>query len=422
MVLLKKISLYLNLLLFISTLFFNRALYGITIFDFRLGEILIAICLLFSLSFLIFKNRISEILVFRTAKISTIVLIIFGFTTLRIGFYVFQSGIVDKEFIRLSSFIWTLIFLYNFNKFPKLEKIKSIYLMVLLSIIYVVQFLNYPDFLIDLFNEYSDKIIFFKPADLFIGVSSIYALFHLKSRSSYRVLFLAMYLPIFLFVSRGSFLGFTVFGSILLFDMFKSISPKDILKISSLLIIIFILSSNLIVAAVASGNSSFNLIYAEETMIDESSLEILLKNKNSREIFSVFYDNGRLYSFDNNINWRLQIWQDEIRNNKNSLLFGQGFFKVMKSMKPDYRRGYDGKNIYPHNFFITIFSSGGIILMSLFLLLYFFLFSGSKNVYVKSILISGLLVSCFDVTMEGVQYPYIFYSTLGYLYHFTDSS
>ena len=93
----------------------------------------------------------------------------------------------------------------------------------------------------------------------------------------------------------------------------------------------------------------------------------------------------------------------------------------MKSMELDFRKGFDGNNIYPHNFFITIFSNGGILLLSLFLLLYFFIFTNSKNIYVKSFLVSSLLVSCFDVTMEGVQFPYIFYSTLGYIYHFTDS-
>ena len=46
-------------------------------------------------------------------------------------------------------------------------------------------------------------------------------------------------------------------------------------------------------------------------------LNQLIKNKNTQSIFS-FYDSGRFYSFDNNINWRIQIWQDEIENTKDN--------------------------------------------------------------------------------------------------------
>ena len=45
------------------------------------------------------------------------------------------------------------------------------------------------------------------------------------------------------------------------------------------------------------------------------ALTSIVSEKNTNEIFASFFiDNGRLYSQEQMANWRLQIWQDTVRD------------------------------------------------------------------------------------------------------------
>ena len=69
--------------------------------------------------------------------------------------------------------------------------------------------------------------------------------------------------------------------------------------------------------------------YVEKTA---SNLGSIVDSKNSNVIFSSFYiENGRLYSTENNANWRLEIWQDVLFNliEKEKIIGGYGYSTII---------------------------------------------------------------------------------------------
>ena len=84
------------------------------------------------------------------------------------------------------------------------------------------------------------------------------------------------------------------------------------------------------------------------------------------------------------------------------------------------RLGRDGLNENVHNFLVNIFARGGIFQLILFLIFFTRLIIYSKDLRgdlkILTLLIPVFMNSFFDATLEGVQYPIIFYSFLGYLY------
>lgn len=410
----KKILMFFNYLLTAFILFFNRAFIGIGVFGYRIGEILVGICLFLSILYLVSNQKFLNEFLKIPKILHLFIKAVFLLTILRITTEIMISQSFQIEFIRYSSYVWTLIFLFNFKNFQKITKISPKIFVVILFLLYFLQLSGYPEIILNLFQTYSDKIIFFKPADLFIGVVFLYTFLSLNSKNKYNILILVFYLPMFLFLSRGSFLGITVFTIFIFYETYKKQDLSVFFKIISLSIVVFYISSTLITYDVKNNeNSNLNIIY---TNTQQSVINTIVENKNFDNTAKISIQNKRLYSSDNNINWRLQIWQDEIIYTiDNNIFFGNGFFDIMESMKLDFRKGFDKQNIYPHNFFITIFSTGGIIYLILFCFIYFYIFLSTKNLQIKAVLLSGLIVACFDVAMEGVQYPFMFYLTLGIL-------
>ena len=80
------------------------------------------------------------------------------------------------------------------------------------------------------------------------------------------------------------------------------------------------------------------------------------------------------------------------------------------------RRGLDGLNENLHNYFLTIFSRGGIFHLSIFIFLHVFLiFKVEKNnllLYLFT-LFTVFFVSSFDSSMENAHFPLIFHFLLG---------
>jgi len=163
----------------------------------------------------------------------------------------------------------------------------------------------------------------------------------------------------------------------------------------------------------------------EVVEVNEAIKNEVVKKKNISKGFLTFYfEDGRIYSVDNTTNWRLDIWQDLVEDlvNKNKLFFGfgyEGVYEIMLDPTAPGRLGRDGLNENVHNYFFNILGRGGLFQLVLFLYFYLLLFkrwTRSHGVLDFFIFFTPLLVvSSLDVTMEGVQFPLIFFSIIGYL-------
>ena len=141
-------------------------------------------------------------------------------------------------------------------------------------------------------------------------------------------------------------------------------------------------SKNLILLAIFGLSFFFStsLLYEEKINIQNSGevLEYLTLERNAPQGTRNFLEleNGRLYSGDGNLNWRLQIWQDVFSDlyTSGQLLFGYGFndnIPAMENTLPGYygRTGLDGKNKNVHNFvcLLEVDYNSSFILFSYFL-------------------------------------------------------
>ena len=141
----------------------------------------------------------------------------------------------------------------------------------------------------------------------------------------------------------------------------------------------------------------FLFFSGSEVSIDDTQFIVseIIGNKNTADTFlSLYIEEGRFYSTDGNINWRLQIWQDVINNSiKNDLyIFGFGFQEILPAMDDPSRKGYDGSNENVHNIYKYLRQRRIVLL--LFDFLYYFSKYKQKNL---GLLLFNLIVSTFDV-------------------------
>ena len=133
----------------------------------------------------------------------------------------------------------------------------------------------------------------------------------------------------------------------------------------------------------------------------------------------IYLIDGRVYSNDVTFNWRLQIWQDVIYDltTKNQIIFGYGYNEIIPAMDDVERRGTDGTNENVHNYFINILARGGLLQLSFFIFAYYLViknyFKNKEKLYASQFLVSVLVVSFFDSSMEYVSFPIIFYTISG---------
>ena len=163
---------------------------------------------------------------------------------------------------------------------------------------------------------------------------------------------------------------------------------------------------------------------AEETSIKENIKKIVRKDTQRNAFLSLYFEDGRLYSIDQTTNWRLDIWQDvlEDMNKKNMILSGYGYNEILPVMTDPTapgRLGRDGLNEHVHNYFVNIFARGGILQFIIFLLFHLsiVLYWNRKylNYTILIYVIPILVAASLDMSMEGVQYPVVYYLFLGYL-------
>lgn len=412
----KRITNLIFLAFIYLVLIFDRSFSGIYLSRFRVGEYIVAIGLICLLTLLIFSIKYKSLNI--TNRItSALVLFIFSFICLNLV----RGDNFDTPYIyKASSYIWILGYLllgYVFqNKFESI-KIAIIPLNVTLLISYFLGVIYYPEFLINFFTTYSDKFDFPK--------ASMYLLFYVivthlnfeqfKENPINYYYFLSLsglFFPLFIFKSRGAFLAASIY-----FIFYSLLSKQIIIKNLK------IFSVALLAGIGAFYISSF-LISGSKIEPEKSTVVVseVFENKETSEAFiSIYLEEGRLYSRDGNINWRLQIWQDVIINSveNNRVLFGYGYGDIIPVMDDPQRKGEDGTNENVHNFVLNIFARGGLLHLLIYTFIIFEIYKISKIANNQSLMLLLILpifvVSFFDASMENPHFPFLFYFFLGRL-------
>ena len=417
--------------LFVINLFgvmvFMRSFVGIYIFGIQLGKIYTGLsllaCLLLSskkIFFLFFNedlNNLRKSLQFVTLSFFVVVLINRNFT-------------FDLSSLRNSSFVWSIG--YFFIGYYLVNRINKYYLLAASSLVlfasYFITFINYPNFIMDFFISFGDKFQFIKAADtllLLIVFNFLVKKMNFDTKFEFiTFLFtLSLFLPYFFVQSRGSVLGALIYFLFNLYSYRRYIINN---YFRSLILIIFsgilFYGSSFLISGI-SYSDEYNpesIQEVNEILIDE----VVTKKDVPKGFLTFYFADGRIHSYDNTTNWRLDIWQDLVEDlyKKNKILFGlgyEGIFEIMLDPTAPGRLGRDGLNENVHNYFMNIFGRGGIFQLSIFLYLYLNIYrfwkqKGYSTNSFYTLILPLLVVSSLDVTMEGVQFPLIFFAFLGY--------
>lgn len=409
--------------LFLVTIF-SRPFVGIYLFQFRIGELVVAV------SFIMFLFFISKRQNFENKYQILINLTFFLLLSFVISNYLEDGFFLSTYLFKSSSYIWTVSFLFVGYKL-QLYNQNFAYLMSFgVILLYVFNTILYPSIFIEFFQNFSDKFELSKAASMMISVVFVNTInfYFLKDKKQFKYFFIfsnALFLPLLLFNSRGSFISLVLF--ILLFIFFDREILFSNFKSSIILIFIFVLTFL---------GSTYNIFgeldfskRAQSEQIEISSvsdnLNKLVENKNTIDVFmSFFIYEGRIYSRDGTTDWRLDIWQDVVEDlrDKNKLLFGYGYSSIIPVMvdpEAPGRLGEDGLNENVHNYAITILARGGLIQLILFAFFHLKIINIFKrkndSLFILVILIPLFFNAFLDVAMESVQYPFIFYMLVGFL-------
>ena len=413
---------------------FDRSAAGLEVFNFRVGEILIfgflVICfiLFFQIQNINYFSFLKEFIL--PIRIVNILIIFF-----LVSLVVFRSDFFNPYVYRTSSYIWTIgaffVSLYLFKdikEYKKLSKLATALLLFMPLVHYLFSTGFYPNFIIDIFIQYSDKFTFPKASDVMLSLVVVNLLnikiFKNKKFSLfYLITSVSIMLPLLLLMSRGSFLSVLVFTILFLFFERKFIVKN---LIYSLIIFVF--------GYIAFTLSTYNVndidfnqdITVQELSITENIKEIAKKKETRKAFLSFYFQDGRIMSVDNTTNWRLDIWQDVVEdlNNKNQFLLGYGYNEIIPVMldpSAPGRLGRDGLNENVHNYLINVLARGGIFVA---LLIIYFHYSYIKiwnkkngNYEIILLFIPAIINSLLDITMEGVQFPIIYYSFSAILFN-----
>ena len=430
----------LQILLFVFlvlTMLFNRSFVGLYIFGFRLGELLTLVGLLIGIIFLSLPKKYLRDFYFNDLQFYSLKIIVLSYFI--IGFLT-NANFLNTYSYKSSSYIWTTFFLFlgiiiNFQSKISFEKL-SILLIFIPFFTYLFSSGNYPNMFIDFFKENSDKFQFLKASDIFIGYASVNFLmkYILKSQNRRFLFFLitsGLLLPLLLFASRGSFLGVLIY---MIFEIFYSrkyiLNNKTRVFIYILISSIFFSFSTLRIDRVELARPTVEEIIkvANPSTISESITSLAQEKETVTVIFSFYMHYGRLESTDPTTNWRLDIWQDVIFDmfGENRVLTGYGYNEIFPQMLDPTapgRLGRDGMNEHVHNYFVNIFARGGIFQLFIFLIFHLGLIKywkdNNQNNQILTYMVPVFIVSSLDITLEGVQFPFIYYF---FLYYFLKNS
>tara|TARA_B100001250_G_scaffold13960_1_gene12210 strand:+ start:27158 stop:28429 length:1272 start_codon:yes stop_codon:yes gene_type:complete len=405
---------------------------GIYIFSYRIGEyiILFSLVAFFLIFFLYNKFDFSKVFDKKLVYVQIAI-----FVSFLISVFYSKSNLTDTYTYKTSTYIWTISIIYiGYLVYKNLDIDK--YLLFLLKpslfAVYYIIVINYISRLEYLFLDISDKYELHKGSDLaLLYLITIILNNDKKNLNKYSYLYFliisAIFLPLILYSSRASF--FSVF----LFFLYQLWKIRDeILSNKIKYLIISILFTGLFTQSVFLVQQSGVIkIYQAKNQI-ESIVKYrygTLSEKQLEEYGLFWIANGRLYSSDGNLNWRLEIWQDVIYDTtsdshqlydldtKHNLLFGYGYKSIIPAMNDAYRTGLDGLNENVHNYFLNIYARGGLAHLFLYLYFYLLLYRNFKNKYgtneILEFIVPVLFISFFDSSMENAHFPILFFLYLG---------
>ena len=429
LILKNKLFKYSVFLFFVSVFVFARSFMGIYIFGFRIGELAMGFSLLiFIFSMATFYS--SNIFNNSNKKIFFITFFLISITFI-VNVFIYGNSISTYTF-RSSSYIWTtgfLFFGYQFFRVNTLSK-NLIYVGIpILIYIYFFSIYGFPQAIIDFILSISDKFEPHKGSDLLIIYVTIVFVVNklfIDKRRGFEIFILltSLYFPLMLFKSRASFIAFLFFSISELYYFRSNINSNYKRNLLLIFLVVFIFFQSVFFV------SGSGFIKADEI---EAEVEYVATYRNDPddEKFRLFYiaedtlgsRTTRIFSSDNNLNWRLQIWQDVIYDllSKNKLILGYGYEDKIPAMLDEGRSGLDRLNENVHNYVVTLLARGGITTVILYSLLYFMLIKTykdeTKSNYFLIYLIPVLFNSLFDVAMENSHFPLIFYFFSGMLFH-----
>ena len=407
---------------------------GIYIFGFRIGELFMGASLILFLSSLLFlnseiKNKINKNLYY--LHLSFIGLFFYNLINS-------NSSLSDPYTFRSSSYIWTIGFFYLGYFLMSKQKLNQINLYLFLPIIVYIYFFSIfglPGSFENFILSISDKFEPHKGSDILIVFCSVFFIvnrFAVSKRLQFEIfiIFSISFLPLIAFKSRASFIALVLF---LIMEIFyfkpiinQNIKRNLILGIASLLF--FVQSVFLVAGSKFLETSQENFISEVEYGLDYIASYRADPDDEVFRLFYVAYDDlgtrtTRIFSTDNNLNWRLQIWQDVIFDlkDKNQLLFGYGFKDIIPAMEKVDRQGLDRLNENVHNYLITLLARGGIVTLLLFIYMFVVILRNIINIngfyYIVPYFVPVFFNTLFDVTMENSHFPLIFYFVLGMMYN-----
>ncbi len=448
----KRITLIYKILYFsfiVLLILFGRSVTGIYLFGFRIGELAIGASMVLSLFFLIFIKKDNKYFYFGDKTFYFMKAIIISFF---ITLFVTGGSLTELYTYKSSSYIWTLSFLFmGMFAFDKFERNNSfnMFFPFLLPLTYIFSVLFYPQPVADFFVRFSDKFDYLKASDVFLVfvLTNIINQKIFKKEFSYYMYLLfssAIFIPLFLFKSRGAFLPavlFLIFEVIRTRNIFLKNKARSLIVMAICIPIFYLSTYNV-------GLQLFvnNYTYEGESLTDQitASVSRAAEEKETIELFgSFFIMDGRLYSDGQTVNWRLQIWQDVLRDlfyystylnpdginyfraegepRRDVFLTGFGYNERLAAMDDSSRRGTDLQNENVHNFAVNILAKGGFLHFILFVSMYISLISywykKNKNYRLLTFITFALMTAFFDVAMESVRFPFIFFGTIAYLFN-----
>ncbi|MAR64485.1 MAG: hypothetical protein CMB83_00940 [Flammeovirgaceae bacterium] len=404
---------------------FARSFVGISLLGIRIGELEVAGALFVSLIFLVSSRFFPFSLDKDFNKYFKMIIVSFFIVV-----FITKTDLTSTYAYKSSSYIWTVSFIFFGVFIHKYLNNLLIYFVPIFFItplvIYIMASGNYPNFIMQFFIDYSDKFQFLKASDILIAlISSYYFVKITKIGQKYEVIYLfcfcSIFLPVLMKLSRGSFVG------IVIFMFLEAYYQKEYLIKEKKKTLIYFVASLILFSL-----STYRMTGVEirpETISTQTvveNVEEITRYKDTTKAFFSFYINeyGYLDSWDATTSWRLDIWQDVLTDmyKENKLFTGYGYIEILPQMLDPTapgRLGRDGLNEHVHNYFVTIISRGGLIQFILFLLLHVSLFNiwrrNNRNLNILSFIAPLLFVSLLDISMDGVQFPLIYFTSLGFI-------
>ena len=421
---------YLRLLLvafFIFVFIFTRSFMGIYIMGFRLGELAILASMACLLLFSLFLRKSPSLALLRESNINLIIsLILISFVL--IG-YLSNSNFINPYTYKASSYIWTIGFFflgYQVTKNWKLKKKYFNFSLLILLYIYFLAIYDLPIYVQDFILSISDKYEPHKGSDMLIMfITIIFIFIRLNDkRIGIEVLFIFsfLYFPLLLYKSRGAFIALLIYFILEVIRNTKTLVNASFFRNLGLVIASVLIAAQSVFFVTQSG--PLKITIANEKLNEVTQYRA--PELNPGEYVNYLYlKDGRFYSTDVNINWRIEIWQDVFAdiNNDNLYLIGHGYSAKIPAMSAldhegnSVRSGLDGMNENVHNYLVNIYARGGLVHLILFLCLYTYIMKANyrKNNNYSSLifLIPIMFCSFFDASMENSHFPLILYFLLG---------